>query len=233
MHRGFVIAAALASIAAARPGLEIRRAYEALEQAIVVRNADAALTRVSAASLDEWARLRQLALRGSRDEVEALAPGRRLAVLGIRHVAPIWLLRDGTPHDLASHAVRAGLADRRAVDRLDLADVAVLDHRRALGQLYAAGFPSGLRVGFVREQDHWRLDLETTLVGVGEIVSQAARSTGLPESRVILNLLEAMTGEATTDSVWRPLAPELPERAADRAGENRESLGELPTGVGD
>jgi hypothetical protein len=233
MHRGFLIAAALASIAAARPGLEIRRAYEALEQAIVVRNADAALTRVSAASLDEWARLRQLALRGSRDEVEALAPGPRLAVLGIRHVAPIWLLRDGTPRDLASHAVRAGLADRRAVDRLDLADVAVLDRHRALGQLYAAGFPSGLRVGFVREQERWRLDLEATLVGVGRIVSQAARSTGLPESRVILNLLEAVTGEAATDSVWRPFAPEFPERAADRAGENREPLGELPTGVGD
>lgn len=233
MHRAFLIAAALASIAAARPGLEIRRAYEALEQAIVLRDANVALTRVSAASLDEWARLRQLALRGSRDEVEALAPGPRLAVLGIRHVAPIWLLRDGTPRDLASHAVRAGLADRRAVDRIDLADVAVLDRRRALGQIYAAGFPSGLRIGFVREQEHWRLDLESTLAGVGRIVSQVARSTGLSESRVILNLLEAVTGEAATNSVWRPLVPGLSGRAADRVEEDREPLDERPTGVGD
>ena len=217
MRRWLPLAAALASVAAARPGLEIRRAYEALERAIVARDVDAALTRVSSASLEEWARLRQLALRGSPEDVEALPPGPRLAVLGVRHVAPVWLLRDGAPRDLAAHAVRAGLADQRAVDRLDLADVAVLDRQRALGQLYAAGFPSGLRVGFVREHDHesareresWRLDLAATLAGVGRIVSQVARTTGLPESRVILNLLEAITNEPVTDAVWSPLAPEL------------------------
>ncbi len=223
MQRWLLVAAALASVAAARPGLEIRRAYEALERAIVARDVDAALTRVSTGSLAEWARLRQLALRGSLDDVEALPPGPRLAVLGVRHVAPVWLLRDGTPRDLAAHAVRAGLADQRAVDRLDLADVAVLDRQRALGQLYAAGFPSGLRVGFVREHDHesareresWRLDLEATLAGVGRIVSQVARTTGLPESQVILNLLEAITDEPVTDAVWRPLAPDSVPDDAD------------------
>ena len=214
MRRWLVIAAALASLAAARPGLEVRRTYEALERAIVARDADAALTRVSATSLEEWARLRQLALQGSLAEVEALPPGPRFAVLGVRHVAPVWLLRDGTPRELAAHAVRAGLADQRAVDRLDLADVAVLDRRRALAQIYAAGFPSGLRIGFVREDastqepGRWQLDLESTLVGVGRIVVQVARTTGVSENRVIGNLLEAMTGDAVTDAVWRPLAPD-------------------------
>ncbi len=225
MHRWILIVLALASLAAARPGLEIRRAYEALEQAIVARDVDGALARVSSGSLAEWSRLRHLALQGSREDVEALPPGPRFAVLGVRHAAPVWLLRDGTPRDLAAHAVRAGLADQRAVDRLDLADVAVLDRRRALGQLYAAGFPSGLRVGFVRERERgheharegetWRLDLERTLVGVGRIVSQVARTTGLPESRVIRNLLEALMDEPVTDAVWQPLAPEFRPHAAD------------------
>lgn len=227
MRRWLLIAAALASVAAARPGVEVRRAYEALEQAVVARDADAALVRVSAASLEQWARLRQLALQGSLEEVEALPPGSRLAVLGVRHVAPVWLLRGGTPRDLAAHAVRAGLADQRAVDRLDLADVAVLDRSRALAQLYAAGFPSGLRIGFVREHEHesWRLDLESTLAGAGRIVSQVARTTGLPESRVILNLLEAMTGEPVTDAVWQPLAPEPHPNGA-------EAFEETATGAG-
>lgn len=240
MRRWLVIAAALASFAAARPGLEVRRTYEALERAIVARDADAALMRVSATSLEEWARLRQLALRGSLADVEALPPGPRLAVLGVRHVAPVWLLRDGTPRDLAAHAVRAGLADQRAVDRLDLADVAVLDRGRALAQIYAAGFPSGLRVGFVRERDSaqehgsWQLDLESTLVGVGRIVSQVARTTGRSENRVILNLLEAMTGEAVTDSVWQPLAPELGPTDADDANgaDDADAFEETATGAG-
>lgn len=222
MRRWILIAAALALLAAARPGLEVRRAYEALEQAIVARDADAALLRVSSASLEHWATLRELALRGTLDEVEALPPGPRLAVLGVRHLAPVWLLRDGSPRDLATHAVRAGLADQRAVDRLDLADVAVLDRTRALAQIYAAGFPSGLRIGFVREDEAWRLDLESTLLGVGRIVSQVARTTGLPESRVILNLLEATTGEPVREAVWSPLAPEA-------IGDDRERFEETAT----
>lgn len=215
MRRWFLIAAALLSISAGRPGLEIRGVYEALEQAVVMRDADAALTRVSTASLEEWAQLRSLVLQGSRADVQALAPGPRLVVLGVRHVAPVWLLRDGTPRELAAHAVRAGLADPRAVVRLDLTDVAVLDRTRALAQIYASGFPSGLRVGFVRERDRWRFDLPATLAGVGRVVSQVARTTGLSEGQVILNLLTALTGEPVTDAVWHPLAPALPPRASD------------------
>lgn len=229
MRRWFLIAAALLSISAGRPGLEIRGVYEALEQAVVMRDADAALTRVSTASLEEWAQLRSLVLQGSRADVQALAPGPRLVVLGVRHVAPVWLLRDGTPRELAAHAVRAGLADPRAVVRLDLTDVAVLDRTRALAQIYASGFPSGLRVGFVREQDRWRFDLPATLAGVGRIVSQVARTTGLPEGQVILNLLTALTGEPVTDAVWHPLAPRAP---AARVGSSGSSRGRRPRACG-
>lgn len=224
MRLGLLLTAALLSLAAARPGLEVRRSYEALEQAIVARDSDAALLLVSAASLERWARLRQLALHGSLADVEALAPGPRLVVLGVRHVAPVWLSRDGTPRDLAAHAVRAGLGSQRAVDRLDLADVAVLDPARALGQIYAAGFPSGLRIGFVREQESWRLDFDMTLLGVGRIVSQVAQTTGLPESRVILNLLEAMTDKPVTDAVWLPLEPALPSPAPDLVGDDGDAV---------
>src|SRR5690606_30730651 len=101
--------------------------------------------------------------------------------------------------------VRAGLADRRAVAQVSLADVAVLAPTRALGQLYAAGLPSGLRAGFVQEAGAWKLDLPATLEGVGRVVSQVARTTGASESAVIVNLLAAATGEPVGGRVWQPL----------------------------
>lgn len=194
--------------AAARPAAEVRAAYAAFAGALAARDAERALAHLSDASVAEWARLRGVALRGSLAEVEALAPGPRLAVLALRHHAPVWLLRDGPPRELAAHAVRAGLADRRAVERIELKDVAVLDPARALGQLYAAGLPSGLRAGFVREAGAWKLDLPITLDGVGRVVSQVARTTGADESAVIVNLLAAASGGPVTGAVWRPLLEE-------------------------
>lgn len=79
---------------------------------------------------------------------------------------------------------------------------------RALGQLYAAGLPSGFRAGFVREAGAWKLDLPVTLTGVGRVVSQVARTTGASEDAVIVNLLAAATGEPVGGAVWRPLLAE-------------------------
>jgi len=191
--------------ASARPADEVRGSYAALERALVARDAEGTVSLLTAASLDEWARLRALALRGSVGEVEALAPGPRLAVLALRHQAPVWLLRDGPPRELAAHAVRAGLVDRAAAQRVELADVAILDPRHALGQLYAAGLPSGFRAGFRHEAGAWKLDLGATLDGVGRVVSQVSRTTGVSESAVIVNLLAAATGEPVGGGVWRPL----------------------------
>jgi hypothetical protein len=194
--------------AAARPAAEVRAAYAAFAGALAARDAERALAHLSHASIAEWARLRAVALRGSLAEVEALAPGPRLAVLALRHHAPVWLLREGPPRELAAHALRAGLADRRAVERAELRDVAVLDPARALGQLYAAGLPSGLRAGFVREAGAWKVDLPVTLEGVGRVVSQVSRTTGASEDAVIVNLLAAASGEPVTGAVWRPLLAE-------------------------
>lgn len=205
---GLLVLLAPLAVAAARPAEQVRSSYDALARALVARDADATLALVSEASITEWARLRALALRGSLTEVEALAPGPRLAVLALRHQAPVWLLRDGPPRELAAHAVRAGLADRRTAAQVSLADVAVLAPTRALGQLYASGLPSGLRAGFVREAGAWKLDLPTTLEGVGRVVSQVARTTGASESAVIVNLLAAASGEPVGGGVWKPLLAE-------------------------
>jgi hypothetical protein len=191
--------------AGARPAEDVRRSYAAFERALVARDGPGAVALLTEASLDEWARLRALALRGSLAEVEALAPGPRLAVLALRHQAPVWLLREGPPRELAAQAVRAGLVDRAAAERVELADVAVVDRRRALGQLYAAGLPSGFRAGFRHEAGAWKLDLAATLDGVGRVVSQVARTTGASESAVIVNLLAAASGEPVGGEVWKPL----------------------------
>jgi hypothetical protein len=197
-----VAAAALG--AQAPPPVLVRRCYDELERALARRDGEAALARLSAASPGEWQRLRHLALRGSIPEVEALPPGRRLAVLALRHSAPPFLRRDGSPRELVLRAVESGLLDGSAADLAEVGDVAVREER-ASALLLVSGLPSGVRAGFVREADAWKLDLAASLDAAGRLVAQTSEATGTSEDGVIVNLIAAASGRRVGAEVWQPL----------------------------
>jgi hypothetical protein len=198
--------AALLLTAAAAPSAAVlaRRSFDAFKRALAERDGEAAVALLSTPSLAEWERERHVALHGSPDEVHALAPGPRLAVLALRHAQPVFLLRDGTPPELAAAAVRSGLADREALELIEISDIAARGDQ-ASGQLTASGLPSGVRAGFVRERGAWKLDLPASLDAAGRMVAQTARATGSSEDAVIVNLIGAASGERVGDEIWQPL----------------------------
>jgi hypothetical protein len=183
---------------------QVNATFAAFVRALGDRDADAGVAALSTASLDEWRRTRALALDGPRSEVAALPAGRRLAVLALRHSAPPFLAQAGAPAELARHAIRAGLADREGLSRIELGDV-VVSGERASGQLFAAGLPSGFRAGFVREGGRWRLDLPATLDSAGRVVKQAATASDSSEDSVIAGLLYVTSGRRPTNALWEPL----------------------------
>jgi len=197
--------AALSLGASLSDAARMHRSFDAFKRALAERDGGAAVALLSAASLEEWAAERELALHGSRSAIEALPPGRRLAVLALRHTQPIFLLRGGPPPELVAAAVRTGLADPALLDAVELADIARLAAGRASGLMLAAGLPSGFRAGFVFERGEWRLDLPSSLASAGRVVTQTARATGLDETAVILNLIGAASGEPVRPSIWSPL----------------------------
>jgi hypothetical protein len=204
-----VLAGVAAPIAAGGAGSDralVLRCYEAFERALVARDGEAAAALLSEGSLREWERDRRLAQHGSIDEVEALPAGSRLTVLSLRHAAPAFLRREGSPPELVAHAVRAGLADRAAVDTIEIRDVAVRG-QRASASVLAVGLPAaGLRLGFVREQGAWKLDLPSSLDSIGRLVAATARATGTNESAVIVSWIAALSGRSVGAEVWQPLA---------------------------
>jgi len=207
--RRFALTAALVLLpiaAAARVSdrAQVDATFAAFVRALGDRDADAGMATLSTASIDEWRRTRALALDGRRKEVEALPTGRRFAVLALRHAAPRFLAKDGDPEALARNAIAAGLADRDGLSRIELADV-VVRGERASGQLLAAGWPSGFRAGFVREDGRWRLDLPATLDAAGRVVAQAAKASESSEDSVIAGLLYLSSGRRPTTQLWEPL----------------------------
>lgn len=191
---------------AARPSdrKQVHGVFRDFVHAVAERDGAAGTSLLSKASFLEWQRARQVAFTGTRAEVAALSPGRRLLVLALRHHRPPFLQQTGTPRELGAHAIRAGLADRDSLARVELADV-VVKGDRAVGSLIVAGLPSSFRAGFVREDGAWKLDLPTTLDSAGRVITHAAEASGGTEDSVIAGLIYASSGVRPTTRIWEPM----------------------------
>jgi hypothetical protein len=201
------LVAMLESPAHARPSdaAQVRQTFARFIAALAARDADAGLPLLSTASLTEWQRDRELALHGTRDEVASQSPGRRLIVMALRHHAPKFLRREGSPRELAGYALGAGMADRDSLAAIEVGDVAVKGDR-AGGQLFASGLPSGFRADFVREDGAWKLDLGSSIEAAGRVVTRAAKAGDASEDSVIAGLLMVSSGERPTSRIWEPMA---------------------------
>jgi hypothetical protein len=191
--------------AAPSDATQVRATFANLAKALTARDGAAGTRLLSAESLAEWRHDRDLALHGSRDTIAAQSPGRRLVVFALRHHAPKFLARDGSPTELASHAIDAGLADRKSIAAIELGDV-VVKGDRASGQLFASGLPSGFRAAFAREDGVWKLDLPATIDAAGRVVARAATAPDASEDSIIAGLLLVSSGARPTAQIWMPLA---------------------------
>ncbi len=192
---------------------QVKQTYARFLAALAERDADAGQRELSIASFTEWERARELAVHGTRAEVAALSPGRRLVVMALRHHRPKFLLRYGTAREVVGYALGSGIADRNSLAMIEVGDVAVKEDR-ASGQLFASGMPSGFRAGFVREGGAWKLDLGATTEAAGRVVTRAAKSAEASEDSIIAGLLMVSSGVRPTAQIWEPLAkPSGPEAA--------------------
>lgn len=183
---------------------QVHTAFRGFVRAVGARDGAAGTALLSRASFGEWQRCREAAFTGTRDEVAALSPGRRLLVFAMRHHRPAFLERTGTPRELGAHAIESGLADEESLARVELADV-VVKGDRAVGSLIVAGLPSSFRAGFVREGGGWKLDLPATLDSASRVITHAAEASGGTEDSVIAGLIYASSGVRPTTRIWEPL----------------------------
>jgi hypothetical protein len=183
----------------------VTKAFTAFVAALAARDAEAGLALLSRATPAEWEALQALALRGGRDSVAALAPGRRLVVFAMRHHEPEFVRGEAPAREQIAAAFRAGLADRRTIERLEAGDV-VVDGAAASARVYVSGLPSPVRAGFVREGDGWKLDLAATLDHAGRFVARSAAQARASEDAILAGLLLATSNQRPTTRIWEPLA---------------------------
>jgi hypothetical protein len=155
----------------------------------------------------EWyAKVWDLTLHGSSEEIEQLGTLEKLQVLGFRQRVPADELRAMSPRELFAYAVRHGWVGKPSIGGTEIGAITATDNT-ATAQALFAGKDNGQRYRFVREGGRWLFDQLPTLQAGGDALTAAARRRGVPVDEFVQHLVESASGKPVTPDLWQPPFP--------------------------
>lgn len=206
-------AAMLAAMVSAVPAYaddadDIRAVFTRYQQAALTHDGATAAGLVTPGSLDHYRRLRDLALRGSRSEVEALPMTDRLLVFRMRHEFTAAELQPMTGADLVRTSIEEAWSAPKALVPITIASVAVIADA-AVAMPTRAGDPVPIRLLFRPNTDGWQLDLVELARGA-DTALEAALRVRANRAKVDLDTvtrwaIEDTSGHLVDKDLWVPL----------------------------
>jgi hypothetical protein len=186
---------------------QIRQVFAEYKAAIVDERPDAAGALVSAASLDRFEQIRQLALHASRAELEARPAADQMLVLVLRVRSDEKGVAEMDPQQILAFLIRQKTLGAEFDSKSELDEI-VLDGDQATARHAKYGQPVMKGLRFVREPAGWRQDLVTVLATNErdlERLGGGARKATLIRMR---GAVELMLGEGLRPRHFEPLAAE-------------------------
>ena len=206
-------AAMLAAVVSAVPAYaddadDIRAAFDRYRQAALTHDGAAAAGLVTPGSLDHYQRLRDLALRGPRSEVEALPMADRLLVFRMRHEFTAVELQPMSGADLIRTSIEEAWSAPKVLVPLTITSVAVVADA-AVATPTRAGDPVPIRLLFRPSAGGWQLDLVELARGADTALEEALRFRA-NRAKVDLDTvtrwaIEDTSGHLVDKDLWVPL----------------------------
>ena len=184
---------------------EIRAVHATLEQAIVSRDGQTVAAMMAHPSVEYHDRLLSYAGLATRQQVKQSPAFERFLILILRQVMTKEEMAQLDGRRFVSKIVSEGWFEpnfRRPVRTI--ADIQFTSSNVASAALVVDGIETELRYGFIKEDDRWMVD--DTLVDqvYNRLIDEAASRAGVSEDRFIIQMVEAVTGERVSDSIWDP-----------------------------
>ena len=182
----------------------IQHAFWNYRAAISARDGERAQRAVTGATLEQYDRLRDLALHATEVESRALPLFEKLMVLNFRLRLTASELQSMSGAILFKRGVEAGwMGDSVAVNS-DVASIRV-DGSDAAGVLVSGGQPTTIEIEFRREQGDWRFDLMAVGPVISSTIQKSLEQAGIAEDEYALEALTEQNGERPPPSVWTAL----------------------------
>ena len=203
----FLIAAgSLYVILRVRPEEAVRQSFAEYKRAVMADDGAAAAGQLSIATVQWYGKMQELALHGSKEEVERLGPLEKIQVLAFRQRVPPDELRAMSPRQLVAYSVRHGWIGKVETGRSELGTVSA-SGGTAVANVLLGGKDSGQQYHFVREDGRWLFNQLPTLEASEETLNAGAARRGMPVDQFVQALLESGSGKKITPDLWQPPFP--------------------------
>ena len=197
-------------VSAAGEADAVRQSFHALKAALLQNQGDEAARLVSRSTLALSEKARDLALYGSKAELEAQPTAMLAAALSLRQSIGAQKLRSLPPHDLVAYVVDTNLTRDGPVAGIDLGGVNV-NHTNAVANVVSERpFPVS-QLQFAKEGGFWKLDLSDIAYGqtaLDDFVAALAPNNNAVQksmrNELILAMISANTGTGVDGSIWQP-----------------------------
>lgn len=201
-----VAAAALFILLRVPPEEAVRQSFAEYKRAVMADDGAAAAAQLSAPTVQWYGQMQDLALHGSKEELEQLGPLEKIQVLAFRQRVPADELRTMTPRQLVAYSVTHGWIGKVGTGRSELGTVAA-SSGTAVANVLLGGKDSGQQYHFVREDGRWLFNQLPTLEASADALKAAAAQRGVPVDQFVQELIESGSGKKITPDLWQPPFP--------------------------
>jgi len=205
---GSLLIAAVAVFVVLRvpPEEAVRQSFAEYKRAVIADDGATAAAQLSTATMQWYGKMQDLALHGSKEEVEQLGPLQKIQVLAFRQRVPADELRAMSPRQLVAYSVTHGWVGKVGTERSELGKISP-SGSTAVANVLLGGKDSGQQYHFVREDGRWLFNQLPTLEASEDSLKAAAVQRGLPMDQFVQSLIESGSGKKITADLWQPPFP--------------------------
>ena len=208
----FLIAAGAVFVMLRVPPQEaVRQSFAEYRRAVMADDGAAAAGQLSAATVQWYGKMQDLALHGSKEEVEQLGPLEKIQVLAFRQRVPADELRAMSPRQLVAYSVTHGWVGKVGTGRSELGPVTASSNT-AVANVLVGGKDSGKQYHFVREDGRWLFNQLPTLEDSDDELKHTAAQRDISVDELVQALIESGSGKKITPDLWRPPFPRSESR---------------------
>lgn len=185
----------------------VKKTFADYRSAVLDQRGKDAVQLLSKATIDEYQKYVDWALKADKKTLESLSMMNRLQVMTLRHRVEPETLRKLTGKSAIIHAVDRNWIGKNGVIRTSLGKIDVVENS-ATAEVIIGERKTPQRFQFNKENGVWKFDLVRVMMNINAAFKETAKRAGMSENEFIFHALESISGKKVDDSIWVPVGKE-------------------------